>query len=74
MNFLPQGSYFMKVIKKKKFFKKKMQRFICKKNAHGFEPIKLLCVYIYSYYLVLTWSATEEFFELAKSCRKPTPR
>lgn len=36
-----------KSLKKKNFFKKKMQRFICKKNAHGFEPIKLLCVYIY---------------------------
>lgn len=36
-----------KSLKKKNFFKKKMQRFICKKNAHGFEPIKLLCIYIY---------------------------
>lgn len=39
MNFLPQGSYFMKVIKKKKnFFKKKMQRFICKKMHMVLSP------------------------------------
>lgn len=39
MNFLPQGSYFMKVIKKKKnFFKKKMQHFICKKMHMVLSP------------------------------------
>lgn len=47
MNFLPQGSYFMKVIKKKTFSKRKCNVLYVKKNAHGFEPIKLLCIYIY---------------------------
>lgn len=46
-NFLPQGSYFMKVNNNKKnFFKKKNATLY--KNAHGFEPIKQFCVFLLS--------------------------